>query len=404
MSNVLATTSIVSKMALAIIKNNLGFAKNVNRDWEDEFTSNMDRGYAPGQTINIRKPPRYTYRAGRVAVPQATVEQTVPLTLTQGGNDIVFTSLERTLSVTRLEDKVMAAIAPVTNEIDRQGLQLAHYSTYNTLNPTGALPTTSALAIGAMTGLGQRLDEMAAPRDRGGRTVVANPAFNSALVQGFGGFFNSPSKISSQYNTGMLSDSFGFNSAMDQNVDVHVNGAATATNINGAGQTGSNITVVAVAGGTLTRGTVITLPGVYAVNPQSRVSTGQLADFVVTADVLVGATTIPVSPALVTSGAFQNVTASPTTAQPYVIKGAASTSYATNVAYHKDAFTLAMVPMFAPPSGKGNVSVSQRTEDGMTVKVTEYYDAINDTMGMRFDVLFGWAATYPELSVKYYTV
>lgn len=404
MSNVLATTSIVSKMALAIIKNNLGFAKNVNREWEDEFTSNMDRGYAPGTTINIRKPPRYTYRAGRVAEPQSTVENTVPLTLSQGGNDIAFTSLERTLSVTRLEDKVMAAIAPITNEIDRQGLAMARYSTYNTLNAAGALPTTAALAIGAMTGLGQRLDEMGAPRDRGGRTVVANPAFNAALVQGFGGFFNNPSKISSQYNTGMLSDSFGFNSAMDQNVDVHTNGAATATNISGANQTGSTLTVVAIAGGTLTRGTTITLPGVFAVNPQSRVSTGQLANFVVTADALVGATSISISPAIVTSGAFQNVTASPTTAQPYVIQGAASTSYSTNIAYHKDAFTLAMVPMFAPPSGKGNVSVSQRTEDGMTVKVTEYYDPKNDTMGMRFDVLFGFAATYPELSVKYYTV
>jgi hypothetical protein len=404
MSNVLATTSIVSKMALAIIKNNLGFAKNVNREWEDEFTDNMSRGYAPGTTINIRKPSRYTYRAGRVAEPQATVEGTVPLTLSQGGADIAFSSLERTLSVTRLEDKVMAAIAPITNEIDRQGLALAHYSTYNTLNPTGALPNTAALAIGAMTGLGQRLDEMGAPRDRGGRTVVANPAFNSALVQGFGGFFNNPSKISNQYNTGMLSDSFGFNSAMDQNVDVHVNGAATATNINGANQTGSSITVAAVAAGTLTRGTTITLPGVFAVNPQSRVSTGQLANFVVTADVAQGATSIPISPAIVTSGAFQNVTASPTTGAPYDIQGAASTSYATNVAYHKDAFTLAMVPMFAPPSGKGNVSVSQRTEDGMTVKVTEYYDPKNDTMGMRFDVLFGWASTYPELSVKYYTV
>lgn len=403
MSNTLLTSSIVSKVALAVLKNNLGFSKNVNRDWEDEFTGNMSRGYAPGQTIQIRKPPRYEYRSGRVAAPQSTVETSVPLSLSQGGCDINFTSIDRTLSLTRLEDKIMAAMAPVTNEIDRQGLALAHYSTYNLLNPTGALPTTSALAIQAMTQMGQRLDEMAAPRDRR-RTVISNPALNAALVQGFGGYFNSPSKITDQFNTGMLSDSFGFNSAMDQNVDVHVNGAATATNINGANQTGSTITVVAVAAGTLTRGTVITLPGVYAVNPQSRTSTGQLANFVVTADVAQGATSIPISPAIVTSGAFQNVTASPTTAQPYVIQGAASTSYATNVAYHKDAFTLAMVPMWAPPSGKGNVSVSQMSDDGLTVKVTEIYDGVNDVSMMRLDVLFGWAATYPELSVKYYSV
>lgn len=402
MSNTLVTCSIVAKEALPILENMLSFSKNVNRDFESEFTGNMSRGYAPGQTINIKKPPRYTYRAGRIAVPQSTVETTVPLTLSQGGCDLNFTSLERTLSLTRLEDKLMAAMAPVANEIDRQGLQLAHYSTYNTLNPTGALPNTSALAIQAMTAMGQRLDEMAAPRDKR-RAVIMNPAMNASLVQGFGGYFNNPSKISDQYNSGMLTDSFGFVTGMDQNVDVHTNGAATATNINGAGQTGSSITVAAVAGGTLTRGTVITLPGVFAVNPQSRQSTGTLANFVVTADVAAGATSIPISPAIVTSGAFQNVTASPTTGQPYVILGSASTGYSTNVAYHKDAFTLAMVPLWAPPGGKGVIDVAQESHNGYTIKVTEFYDGVNDNSIMRLDVLFGWAATYPELSTKYYT-
>lgn len=402
MSNTLLTSSIVSKAALAILKNNLGFAKNVNRDWEDEFTGNMSRGYAPGQTIQIRKPPRYTYRAGRVAVPQATVETSIPLTLSQGGCDINFTAVDRTLSLTKLEDKIMAAMAPVTNEIDRQGLQLAHYSTYNLLNPTGALPTTSALAIQAMTAMGQRLDEMAAPRDRQ-RTLISNPALNAALVQGFGGFFNNPSKISKQYDTGMLSDSFGFDSAMDQNVDVHTNGTQVVTGTAvAAGLSGASIACAAL-GGTITRGTIINFPGVFAVNPQSRQSTGQLADFVVTADLAGGATALPISPAIVPSGAFQNVS-NATTAANFVIRGAASTAYATNVAYHKDAFTLAMVPMWAPPSGKGNVSVSQMSDDGLTVKVTEIYDGINDVSVMRLDVLFGWAATYPELSVKYYSV
>jgi hypothetical protein len=404
MSNVLATCSFIAKTALPILENMLAFSKNVNRDWESEFTGNMSRGYAPGNTINIKKPPRYTYRAGRVAVPQATVESTVPLTLSQGGCDIQFTSNEMTLSLTKLEDKVAAAIAPVANEIDRQGLQLAHFSTYNALNPTGALPTTQALAIAAMTDVNRRLDEMAAPVRDGGRSFIMNPALNGAMIQGYAGLFNMSERINGQYKTGYMADSFGIHPGMDQNVDVHVNGAATATNINGANQTGSSITVVAVAGGTLTRGTVITLPGVFAVNPQSRTSTGVLANFVVTADVAAGATSIPISPAIVTSGAFQNVSASPTTAQPYVIIGAASTSYATNVAYHKDAFTLAMVPLWAPPGGKGVIDVAQETHEGFTVKVTRFYDGVNDNAITRLDVLFGWAATYPELSVKYYTV
>ena len=402
MSNTLVTCSIVAKESLAILENMLSFSTMVNRDWEDEFSGNMSRGYAPGQTINIKKPPRYTYRAGRVAAPQATVESTVPLTLSQGGTDLNFTSIERTLSLTKLEDKLQAAMATVANEIDRQGLQLAHYNTFNALNAAGTLPTTQALALAAITDCNRRLDEMGAPRDKQ-RGFVMGPALNGAAIQGFAGLFNAQSAISKQFGSGLMVDSLGLAYAMDQNVDTHTNGAATATNINGVGQTGSNITVVAVAGGTLTKGTVITLPGVFAVNPQSRTSTGVLAQFVVTADVALGATSIPISPAIVTSGAFQNVTASPTTAQPYVIVGSASTSYQCNTAFHKDAFTLAMVPMWAPPGGKGVIDVAQETYKGYTIKVTEFYDGVNDNSIMRLDVLFGWAATYPELSVKYYT-
>ena len=113
MSNTLVTCSIVAKEALAILSNMLSFSSMVNRDWEDEFTGNQARGYSPGQTINIKKPPRYIYRAGRVAVPQATVETTIPLTLAQGGCDLNFTSLERTLSLTKLENKLQAAVATV---------------------------------------------------------------------------------------------------------------------------------------------------------------------------------------------------------------------------------------------------------------------------------------------------
>ena len=325
MSNTLVTSSIVAKESLAILKNMLSFSAAVNRDWQDEFTSNMSRGYAPGATINIKKPPRYTYRAGRVAVPQATVEPTVPLTLSQGGTDINFTGLERTLSLTKLEDKLAAAMAPVANEIDRQGLQLAHYATFNTINSAGTVPTTQALAVQAMADVNARLDNMGAPVKDGGRSFIMNPKLNGALIQGYAGLFNSAQKVSGQYTTGYMQDSFGLHPAMDQNVDTHTNGAATATNINGANQTGSTITVVAVAGGTLTKGTVITLPGCFAVNPQTRTSTGDLANFVVTADVSAGATSIPISPAITTSGAFQNVSASPTSGSPYVILGSAST-------------------------------------------------------------------------------
>jgi len=403
MTNTLVTCSIVAKESLAILENMVAFAGMVNRDWEDEFTGNQSRGYSPGQTINIKRPPRYTYRSGRVAAPQATVETTTPLTLSQGGCDLNFTSLERTLSLQKLEDKLQAALATVANEIDRQGLTLARQATFNTIGTPGTLPATQALALAAITGVNQRLDEMAAPRDKR-RGLIMSPALNAATIQGFAGLFNSGDKISKQFGSGMMVDSLGLAYAMDQNVDTHTNGtqAVAGTNINGANQVGSAVTVVGL-GGTITKGTKITLPGVFAVNPQSRVSTGVLAQFTVTADVAAAAVSIPISPAIVTSGAFQNVTASPTTGAPFVIFGTASGSYQANVGFHKDAFTLAMVPMWAPPGGKGVIDVAQETYKGFTVKVTEFYDGVNDNSIMRLDVLFGWAATYPELSCLYAT-
>jgi P22 coat protein - gene protein 5 len=404
MSNTLITSSIVAKEVLAILENTNSFAQYVNREYDEEFTGNMSRGYEPGQTINIKRPSRYTYRAGRVAVPQASVDTTVPLTLSQGGADLAFTSGERTLSITsdHIQGKLMAAAAAVVSEIDRQGLALAKFATYNTLNAAGALPATQLAATQVMADVNTRLDIMSAPVKDGNRAFVMGPVLNGALIPGFAGLFNQSEKINGQYRTGYMNDAFGLHPMMDQAVSTHTNGAATATNINGAGQTGSAITVVAVAGGTLTRGTTITLPGVNWVNAQTREDTGVPANVVVTADALVGATTINVSPALVTSGAYQNVTASPTTATPYVILGAASTSYKTNIGFHKNAFTLAMVPMWKPMDGMG-ARVSQKTHNGFTIKVTDFYDGVNDNGVMRLDVLFGWAATYPELSTRYMT-
>jgi hypothetical protein len=151
--------------------------------------------------------------------------------------------------------------------------------------------------------------------------------------------------------------------------------------------------------GTLTRGTKIIFGGVNSVNPQSRQSTGIAAQFTVTADVAAGATSIPISPPLTSSGQFQNVDVSPLNNASLTSLGAASSTWEGSVAYHRDAFTLATVPLYAPPSGKGVIGVAQESHKGINMRVIEAYDAVNDNFIMRFDVLFGWAATYPELAV-----
>ncbi len=396
MSNQLATCNIIAKEALAILKNNTAFAKRANRKYEGEFNKGMAKGYANGNVINIKRPPRYTYRAGRVAQPQATVETTIPLTLQQGGCDLIFTSNELTTGLLAMQQKIEAGMATVITEIDRQGCDLMRTASFNILGTPGTPPNTQALAIAAMTGMGQRLTEMGAPLKDRKRTLIQSPSLNSALVIGQAGLFNSQNNISKQNESGLFLDGFGMYAEVDQCVTTHTNGtqAVTGTAV-AAGLSGSSIACAAL-GGTITRGTKVQFPGVFAVNPQTRQSTGTLAQFTITADLGAGATSLPISPAIVPSGAFQNAS-NATTAANFTIFGTASGSYTCSGLVHEDAFTLAMVEL-SPLDG---LVCSVQSDDGFSVRVMNYSDGANDTQSTRIDVLFGWAATYPELSCLY---
>lgn len=398
MSNTLAVSSLVAKEALAILKNNLAFSKFVNRNWQDQYTRESSSGKVrpSGNTINIPKPPRYTYRAGRQAVPQSTTETTVPLTLSQGGADLLFTSNERTTGIAAMSQKIAAAMATVNTEIDRQGLELMHSAAFNILGTPATPPNTQALAVGALAGMKQRLSEMGAPLNDKRLAMIMAPSLNGALIQGYAGLFNNQNRVGKMQDSGLFLDGYGCYAEVDQCVAVHTNGTQVITGTAvSAAQSGSNITVAAL-GGTITKGTKISFPTVFAVNPQTRASTGTVAQFTVTADLLAGATVIPISPAIVATGAFQNVTNVPSTAN-FAIFGTASGSYSCSGMFHEDAFTLAMVDLEPLPG----VESYTESADGFSVRVTSGTDIANDTVLTRIDVLFGWAATYPELACLY---
>ena len=161
----------------------------------------------------------------------------------------------------------------------------------------------------------------------------------------------------------------------------------------------TSITFATGGSGTLARGTVFTVAGIYAINPQSRQSTGSLQQFVVTADTaLSGATAVPVYPAVILSGQFQTCTTAASGAQAVtILTGATGTSYAQNLAFHKDAFTLASADLLLP----GGVDMAERDNfDGISMRMVRQYDINSDAFPVRFDVLYGWKTIYPELAVR----
>jgi hypothetical protein len=396
-TNTLANSTLVTKKSLAILVNMLKFTKFVNRDFEGDFGNN--NGFMSGQTIQIRKPPRYNIRAGKVAVPQATVETTIPLTLAQAGVDVKFSSLDYTLNLSDLETKLQAAMEVIANKIDLDGLTLAAASAPNYVAIAGAPTPTSTQALSSILSVGQKLDENGAPRGSA-RALILGPLGNTELMPGLQGFFNNQATLGEQYNDGVVADSLGFKFGMDQNVVTLTNGTQPSSGgtVNGASQTGSTLNVnTGSITGTITAGSKFTIAGVFAVNPQNRQSTGSLQQFTVTTAAAAGATSLLISPAITPTGQFQNVTASPANTAAITFYGTASTGFQANIGFHRDAFTLACVPM-ATFGKSGVVEIKTETYKGISLRMVKFYDGVNDDLITRFDVLYGWAAPYPELS------
>jgi len=83
MSNTNLTIDQITKEGLRILVNNLGFARNCNKEYDSSFAND---GAKIGDTLRIRKPSRYTVRTGATLNVQDHTETKVDLQLaTQAG-------------------------------------------------------------------------------------------------------------------------------------------------------------------------------------------------------------------------------------------------------------------------------------------------------------------------------
>jgi hypothetical protein len=399
MANSLLTISMITNEALAVLENNLTFAKGISREYDDRFAID---GAKIGDTINIRKPARYLGRTGAVMSTEDHTETSVPLQLaTQFGVDMQFTTKDMTLSLGDFSQRVLApAIAVVANKVDRDGLAL-YKSVYNSVGTPGTVPTTLRTYLQA----GAKMDYEAAPKDKM-RSVVIDPNAQVEIVDSLKGLFQSSEQIKDQYESGNMGMSAGFKWSMDQNINVHTVGPLGGSPaVNGAAQSGASLITngwTAAAALRLKKGDTFTIANVFAVNPQSRQSTNQLRQFVVTADVSsdgYGNATLPISPAITASGAFQTVDSVPANGALLTVVGAANVLSPVHMAYHRDAFVLGCADLMLP---KG-VHAAARAKDkqlGLSVRMVQAYDITNDLMKCRFDILYGYAAVYPELACR----
>lgn len=405
-ANTLLTPTIIAKAAVRILNNELNVASKVFRGYEDEFAKTYN-GYKVGQTVNIRKPQQFTVRSGATASIQNVIEGYTQITVNrQRGIDFNFTSSELTLSIGELSERVLRpAMVRLANQIDVDVLSL--YS--NVWNWVGT-PANTMGGFDDMARAGQRLDEMAVPTDD--RYAFLSPADYWGMVNNLTGLYIQ-SDARAGYRDGNLGPVAGMDTFRAQNVQTLTTGSRTNGTVSGAGQavtySGSQANswtqTLNVTGcgntATVAAGDVFTIATVYAVNPVTKAPLPYLQQFVVTSAITLnssGAGALTISPAIIPSGAFQTVSyAADPNGQAVTWLGAASTGFSQNMAFHKNAFALAVVPMELPP---GAVNPARESYEGLSVRVVPYYDGTNDQANWRLDCLYGVAAIDPRLATR----
>jgi hypothetical protein len=388
MSNTILTPDMITKEALRILHQKANFIGSMNRAYDDSFAQS---GAKIGDSLRIRLPNRYTVRTGATLSAQDTTEQATTLQVsTQKGVDLNFTSNELTLSLDDFSKRILEpAMAQLAASVESDAFNMA----LDVPNVVGA--SGSATTFKNVLEARKKLSDNLAPTAE--RRLILNTQDNVDLVDSLKGLFQDSSTISQQYKEGMVGKTAGFDAIYENTlIPNFTNGAGAGYLVNGAAQSGSSL-IVDTGTGALPKGAIFTIANVFAVHPESRLSTGILQQFVVTANYTGGGGTVAIYPAIVASGALQTVNAVPADNAAITVYNSASDVTTTSLAFHKDAFTFATADLVMP---KGVDFAAREVYDGISIRVVRQYDVNNDAFPCRLDILYGYKAIRPQLACR----
>lgn len=397
MSNSILTIDMITRKALEILENNLVLTRNVNRQYDDSFAV---EGAKIGSTLRIRLPDRALVTDGAALQVQDDNEQYTTLSVaSQKHIGVNFTSAELTMQLDDFAERVLKPrISQLASSIDAD-VANSYKAIYSSVGTPGTTPSTSLVLLQAQ----QKLNENAAVMSP--RYATVNPAANAGLVEGMKGLFNPTDTISRQFKNGMMGMGvLGFEEInMSQSIKQHTTGdwGTTITVTSTVTTEGATTLGISFTGSSKTWnvGDVFTIAGVYAVNPQTRESTGSLQQFTVTAATSGSSTaTLAVSPAIYTSAnALATVNSFPVATAVVTMLGSAASQYAQNLVYHKDAITFATADLLLP---QGVDMASRQVHNGISMRVVRQYDINNDRLPCRIDVLYGYSAIRPAMACR----
>jgi hypothetical protein len=366
-----------------------------------------------GYTFNARLPVRFRGRRGDGMKSESIKEQLVPINIDQlWGQDLEITDQDLLMTIDRFGERyVEPAVATIANLIDGDLCDL-YLTVFNHTGTPNAVPTN--LQTYAQAGV--ELTNNGCPSMQKLKAMVINADMEANALGFNSNLFNPAKAVADQYETGKMGTAIGFKWSMDQNISRQTVGlcAASTPIVTVGGQTGASITTSgwAVSTQVLNKGDIVAYAGSNGVNPISYRSTGRLRTFVITDDVVSdagGLATLPISPDLNPDplSTSQTVTASPAINAAVKVYGVGSASFASisgvstaqALAFHRDAFTVAVVKQELP-GGMEWSEFASSAKAGLFIRLVRGYSIQDNKKYTRFDVLGGVKTLRPELACR----
>lgn len=395
MASTFLTPTAVTREVARVLHQKLNFVGSVNRQYDDSYKNGgaSVRGKF-GPTLKIRMPNEYTVRDGINMAAQEQSETSVDLTVsTVKGVDMYFTSTDLALSIEDFSSRfIEPAMTVLAANIENDALSM-YKQVYNLVDGDAA-----AFGFNAASNATTVLTKMLAPLS--GRTMLMNPDHANKFRQDTKGLFHSSTNIEKQYRDGVIGMTSGFEMYENTLLVPHQTGTAAKTTsytISGAVTTnGATSATLTGAATTWKAGDVFTVAGCYRVHPETKVSTGELQQFVVAADCT---TAMTFTPAIYTSGPRQNVTSGGMPNGNAVVKvgAGASETLTQSLAYHKDAFAFVTADL---PLPDGTDWAKREVVDGISLSLVRDFNISDRSFPCRIDCLYGYKAIRPQLATR----
>ena len=401
MANTNLTSDVILNESLRVLHQKLNFVTNIVTEYDDSFA---ESGAKIGNTLRIRNPIQYSVATGATMATGTgadSIGTSTTLTVnTQNHVPMRFTSNELTMDIDSFSERhIEPAMSVLAAKIESGAFNMID-EVANTVHAGTAVSFSEILQ-----GRKKMVDGLAPASDR---YAILDTQAHVDVADAIKGLYNDRGEVSKTYKEGTLGRISGMDFYENTLLPGHttgaeaagsnylVNGASQGTTVSGTtnGLTGSLI--VDTGTKTIKEGDVFTIAGVYDVHPETKDTLASLKQFTVLADAT-GAGTLSISPAIVVSGPYQNVSGYAADDAALTFAGAASTAYNQSLLFQKGFACFATADLVMPQG----VDFSARNNmDGISMRIVRDYSIVKDQFLTRIDVLSGYKVLRPQLACK----